>query len=98
MGSRDGAAEKVPPQHKIAPGCLLRWGRVYMARITPVGKLRNVIVQDKELVSETLEMLANSVINSLPQNAEGSGVLRRAVEENTGASLSYASALYSGSA
>ncbi|VFS01970.1 Heat shock (predicted periplasmic) proteinYciM precursor [Salmonella enterica subsp. enterica serovar Typhimurium] len=43
-----------------------------------------MIVQDKELVSETLEML-QTCYQQLGKNAEWAEFLRRAVEENTGA-------------
>ncbi|KAB0053717.1 tetratricopeptide repeat protein, partial [Escherichia coli] len=62
-------------------------GRVYMARgdyAKAVESLQRVIVQDKELVSETLEML-QTCYQQLGKNAEWAEFLRRAVEENTGA-------------
>ncbi|WP_262156573.1 tetratricopeptide repeat protein, partial [Escherichia coli] len=62
-------------------------GRVYMARgdyAKALESLQRVIVQDKELVSETLEML-QTCYQQLGKNAEWAEFLRRAVEENTGA-------------
>ncbi|SQB39959.1 tetratricopeptide repeat protein [Citrobacter koseri] len=49
-----------------------------------VESLQRVISQDKELVSETLEML-QTCYQQLGKNDEWAEFLRRAVEENTGA-------------
>jgi lipopolysaccharide biosynthesis regulator YciM len=62
-------------------------GRVYMEKgdyAKAVESLQRVISQDKELVSETLEML-QSCYQHLGKNDEWAEFLRRAVEENTGA-------------
>ncbi len=62
-------------------------GRVYMLNgdySRAVESLQRVISQDKELVSETLEML-QSCYQHLGKNDEWAEFLRRAVEENTGA-------------
>lgn len=50
----------MPPQIKNSARVSIMMGRVYMARgdyAKAVESLQRVIVQDKELVSETLEML-----------------------------------------
>ncbi|MEW5289235.1 MULTISPECIES: lipopolysaccharide assembly protein LapB [Erwinia] len=62
-------------------------GRIAMAKgdyARAVGLLQRVIEQDKELVSETLEML-ESCYNQLQQPQAWADYLRRCVEENTGA-------------
>ena len=62
-------------------------GRVYMVKgeyAKAVESLQRVISQDKELVSETLEML-QSCYQHLGKTDEWAEFLRRAVEENTGA-------------
>ncbi|MFG3825004.1 tetratricopeptide repeat protein, partial [Escherichia coli] len=62
-------------------------GRIFMAKgeyAKAVESLQRVIAQDKELVSETLEML-QTCYQQLGKNDEWEEFLRRAVEENTGA-------------
>ncbi|MBV8041683.1 lipopolysaccharide assembly protein LapB [Pluralibacter sp.] len=62
-------------------------GRVFMAKgeyDKAVESLQRVIEQDRELVSETLEML-QTCYQQLGKNDEWGTFLRRAVEENTGA-------------
>jgi len=62
-------------------------GRVFMAKgeyDKAVESLQRVIEQDRELVSETLEML-QTCYQQLGKNDEWETFLRRAVEENTGA-------------
>jgi len=62
-------------------------GRIHMARGDygkAVGFLQRVIEQDKELVSETLEML-ETCYQQLQQPEEWATYLKRCVEENTGA-------------
>lgn len=62
-------------------------GRIHMARseyAKAVQHLQRVIEQDKELVSETLEML-ESCYQHLQQGAAWVDYLERCVEENTGA-------------
>ncbi|WP_158784963.1 lipopolysaccharide assembly protein LapB [Pantoea sp. BAV 3049] len=62
-------------------------GRIYMAKGEygkAVGFLQRVIEQDKELVSETLEMLETCYIQ-LKQPEAWAEYLKRCVEENTGA-------------
>ncbi|MGE9550070.1 lipopolysaccharide assembly protein LapB [Erwinia amylovora] len=62
-------------------------GRIYMAKGEygkAVGFLQRVIEQDKELVSETLEMLEACYVQ-LKQPAAWADYLKRCVEENTGA-------------
>lgn len=62
-------------------------GRIYMAKGEygkAVGFLQRVIEQDKELVSETLEML-QACYAQLKQPAAWADYLKRCVEENTGA-------------
>ncbi|MCH6111204.1 tetratricopeptide repeat protein, partial [Salmonella enterica] len=60
-------------------------GRIFMAKgefAKAVESLQRVIAQDKELVSETLEML-QTCYQQLGKNDEWEEFLRRAVEENT---------------
>lgn len=62
-------------------------GRVFMAKgeyAKAVESLQRVISQDRELVSETLEML-QTCYQQLGKTAEWAEFLQRAVEENTGA-------------
>lgn len=62
-------------------------GRVWMTKgdyAKAVESLQRVIDQDRELVSETLEML-QTCYQQLGKDAEWEHFLRRAVEENTGA-------------
>jgi len=62
-------------------------GRIYMAKseyAKAVECLQRVIEQDKELVSETLEMLETCYVQ-LQQPREWVEYLKRCVEENTGA-------------
>lgn len=62
-------------------------GRVWMSKgdyAKAVESLQRVIDQDRELVSETLEMLQTCYLQ-LGKEAEWEHFLRRAVEENTGA-------------
>ncbi|MFD1803453.1 lipopolysaccharide assembly protein LapB [Mixta tenebrionis] len=62
-------------------------GRIFMAKgdyARAADHLQRVIEQDKELVSETLEML-ESCYQHLGQPAAWADYLRRCVEENTGA-------------
>ncbi|MCS2153991.1 lipopolysaccharide assembly protein LapB [Scandinavium goeteborgense] len=62
-------------------------GRVFMANgdyAKAVESLQRVIDQDRELVSETLEML-QTCYQQLGKDEEWEHFLRRAVEENTGA-------------
>jgi lipopolysaccharide biosynthesis regulator YciM len=62
-------------------------GRIFMAKgdyTRAAAHLQRVIEQDKELVSETLEML-ESCYQHLAQPAAWADYLRRCVEENTGA-------------
>ncbi|KAB8313626.1 lipopolysaccharide assembly protein LapB [Erwinia endophytica] len=62
-------------------------GRIYMAKseyVKAVECLQRVIEQDKELVSETLEMLETCYVQ-LQQPQEWVAYLKRCVEENTGA-------------
>lgn len=62
-------------------------GRIYMAKseyAKAVECLQRVIEQDKELVSETLEMLETCYVQ-LQQPQEWVAYLKRCVEENTGA-------------
>lgn len=62
-------------------------GRIFMAKddyARATGHLQRVIEQDKELVSETLEML-ESCYQHLAQPEAWADYLRRCVEENTGA-------------
>ncbi|MRS13370.1 lipopolysaccharide assembly protein LapB [Enterobacteriaceae bacterium RIT691] len=62
-------------------------GRVFMANgeyAKAVESLQRVIDQDRELVSETLEML-QTCYQQLGKEEEWAQFLRRAVEENTGA-------------
>ncbi|EEZ4383682.1 lipopolysaccharide assembly protein LapB [Escherichia coli] len=62
-------------------------GRVFMAKGEygkAVESLQRVISQDRELVSETLEML-QTCYQQLGKTAEWAEFLQRAVEENTGA-------------
>jgi len=62
-------------------------GRIFMAQgdyARAAGHLQRVIEQDKELVSETLEML-ESCYQQLGQPDAWADYLRRCVEENTGA-------------
>ena len=62
-------------------------GRIFMAKgdyARAVGHLQRVIEQDKELVSETLEML-ESCYQHLGDTRAWADYLRRCVEENTGA-------------
>lgn len=62
-------------------------GRVFMAKgeyAKAVESLQRVISQDRELVSETLEML-QTCYQLLGKTAEWAEFLQRAVEENTGA-------------
>ena len=62
-------------------------GRIFMAKsdyAKAVGHLQRVIEQDRELVSETLEML-ESCYQHLNQPEAWADYLRRCVEENTGA-------------
>lgn len=62
-------------------------GRIHMAKgeyAKAVGCLQRVIEQDKELVSETLEML-EICYQQLNQPLEWAEYLKRCVEENTGA-------------
>ena len=62
-------------------------GRVWMSKgdyAKAVESLQRVIDQDRELVSETLEML-QTCYQELGKDAEWEHFLRRAVEENTGA-------------
>ena len=61
-------------------------GRVFMANgdyAKAVESLLRVIDQDKELVSETLEML-QTCYQQLDKQEEWVAFLRRCVEENTG--------------
>ncbi|KYE91421.1 hypothetical protein AGR55_24360, partial [Salmonella enterica subsp. enterica serovar Typhimurium] len=65
----------------------IKMGRVYMARgdtAKAVESQQRVIVQDKEQVSETLEML-QTCYQQLGKKAERAELLRRAVDEKTGA-------------
>lgn len=62
-------------------------GRVFMAKgeySKAVESLQRVISQDRELVSETLEML-QTCYQQLGKTDEWAEFLQRAVEENTGA-------------
>ncbi len=62
-------------------------GRVFMAKgeyAKAVESLQRVISRDRELVSETLEML-QTCYQQLGKTAEWAEFLQRAVEENTGA-------------
>ncbi|MEI2264348.1 lipopolysaccharide assembly protein LapB [Erwinia sp. CGal63] len=62
-------------------------GRIHMAKgdyAKAVGFLQRVIEQDKELVSETLEML-ETCYQQLQQPEAWADYLKRCVEENTGA-------------
>lgn len=62
-------------------------GRIHMAKgeyAKAVGFLQRVIEQDKELVSETLEML-ETCYQQLQQPVAWADYLKRCVEENTGA-------------
>lgn len=62
-------------------------GRIHMAKgeyAKAVGHLQQVLEQDKELVSETLEML-ETCYQQLQQPLAWADYLKRCVEENTGA-------------
>lgn len=62
-------------------------GRIHMAKgeyAKAVGHLQRVLEQDKELVSETLEML-ETCYQQLDQPNAWAEYLKRCVEENTGA-------------
>ncbi|WP_342325299.1 lipopolysaccharide assembly protein LapB [Kosakonia sp. BYX6] len=70
-----------------SPRVSIMMGRVFMANgdyAKAVESLLRVIDQDKELVSETLEMLQTCYLQ-LGKNDEWAAFLQRCVEENTGA-------------
>jgi len=70
-----------------SPRVSIMMGRVFMASgdyAKAVESLLRVIDQDKELVSETLEML-QTCYQQLGKNDEWAAFLQRCVEENTGA-------------
>ena len=72
---------------KESPRVSIMMGRVYMAKneySKAVESLLRVIDQDKELVSETLEML-QVCYQHLGKSEEWAAFLQRCVEENTGA-------------
>ena len=72
---------------KESPRVSIMMGRVHMAKneySNAVESLLRVIDQDKELVSETLEML-QVCYQHLGKNEEWAAFLQRCVEENTGA-------------
>lgn len=73
--------------NKIRARVSIMMGRVFMAKgeyAKAVESLQRVISQDRELVSETLEML-QTCYQQLGKTAEWAEFLQRAVEENTGA-------------
>ena len=92
MGSDDldramGLLRKGESADRQSARVSIMMGRIHMAKgeyAKAVGHLQRVLEQDKELVSETLEML-ETCYQQLDQPNAWSEYLKRCVEENTGA-------------
>jgi len=92
MGSDDldralGLLKKGEAADRQSARVSIMMGRIFMAKgdyARATGHLQRVIEQDKELVSETLEML-EICYQHLAQPEAWADYLRRCVEENTGA-------------
>ncbi|WP_380178015.1 lipopolysaccharide assembly protein LapB [Kalamiella sp. sgz302252] len=92
MGSDDldramGLLKKGESADRQSARVSIMMGRIHMAKgdyAKAVGFLQRVIEQDKELVSETLEML-ETCYQQLQQPEAWASYLKRCVEENTGA-------------
>jgi lipopolysaccharide biosynthesis regulator YciM len=92
MGSDDldramGLLRKGESADRQSARVSIMMGRIHMAKgeyAKAVGHLQRVLEQDKELVSETLEML-ETCYQQLAQPNAWAEYLKRCVEENTGA-------------
>ncbi len=92
MGSDDldramGLLRKGESADRQSARVSIMMGRIHMAKgeyAKAVGHLQRVLEQDKELVSETLEML-ETCYQKLDQPKAWAEYLKRCVEENTGA-------------
>ncbi|MCX0500442.1 lipopolysaccharide assembly protein LapB [Erwinia billingiae] len=92
MGSDDldramGLLRKGESADRQSARVSIMMGRIHMAKgeyAKAVGHLQRVLEQDKELVSETLEML-ETCYQQLDQPKAWAEYLKRCVEENTGA-------------